>query len=488
MRRALVPACLAALACSTTKKPMTTATGGGGAGGGAGGAGGAATGLGGGGGGMATDMGTFPLAVSANKRYLVGHDGTPFLVAGDAPQCLTVKLSTADMDAYFAMRARQGFNAAWVNLLCTTYTGGTADAATYDGIVPFTAKLGDGRYDLTKPNTAFFARVDAAVDAAAAHGVLLFLDPIETGGFLDTLRSNGLPNARAYGRFLGQRYVGADNITWMSGNDLRAWQSATDDALVHEVALGIKDTDTRHLQTVELDPPTMMSSLDDPTWVPTIDINLTYTYYPTYAQLYVDYNRTNHLPNVMIEANYENENVSSAPHITNAHDCRTQFYWTNLSGGTGSFYGNKDIWPVLSTWAAHMTDPGAVQMGYVQTLFLPRAWWRLVPDQNNTVVTAGLGTLATTGSAQDNDYATTARTDDGTLVMTYMPTARAVTVDMTKLAGAATARWYDPTTGTWTAITGSPFANTGTHVFTPPTAKHADSYSDWVLVLETTPP
>jgi hypothetical protein len=429
--------------------------------------------------------------VSADKRYLVGANSVPFLVAGDAPQCLTARLSPTDMTQYFAMRAAQGFNSAWVNLLCNTYTGGNADGSTYDGIAPFTGTTGDGRADLSKPNPAFFARVDAAVSAAAAAKIVLFLDPIETGGFLPTLQSNGLTAGRAYGQFLGLRYLAANNIVWMSGNDFRAWQSTSDDALVHEVALGIKDKDTRHLQTVELDYPTYMSSLDDALWVPSIDLNLTYTYYPSYAQLYVDDNRTNHLPNIMVEANYEGENMQGGTHLTNAHDIRTQYYWSNLSGATGSFYGNH--WEVFlmasSTWKANFaTDQGAPQIAYVQSLFMSRAWYRLVPDQTNTVVLSGFGTFSASGSAQDNTYATTARTADGTLVMTYIPTARPFDVDMTKLAASAVARWYDPTTGAYTTVSGSPLANAGRKTFTPPTAKHADGYDDWVLVLETSPP
>jgi hypothetical protein len=58
---------------------------------------------------------------------------------------------------------------------------------------------------------------------------------------------------------------------------------------------------------------------------------------------------------------------------------------------------------------------------------------------------------------------------------------------MTKLAAAATGRWLDPTTGTYTAITGSPFGTSGTHTFTPPAAQHADGFADRVLVLETNP-
>jgi hypothetical protein len=438
--------------------------------------------------GSARGPGVFPLGVSANKRYLVRHDGTPFLVAGDAPQCLTARLTVAEMTAYFTTRARQGFNAAWVNALCNKYTGGNDDGTAVDGTAPFLGKLGDGHHDLSRPNPAFFARVDAAVAEAAHHGFVVFLDPIETGGFLETLRANGLAAARTYGRFMGRRYASADNIVWLSGNDFRAWKSATDDALVKAVALGIQETDARHLHTVELDYPVYMSSLDDPIWRPIIELNTTYTYHPTYAQLYADYDRPGHLPNVMIEANYEGENLESGSHVTNAHDVRTQYYWSNLSGATGSFYGQHDVWPLAPAWREHLSDPGAEQMRHVQALFLPRAWYALVPDQDNRVVVSGVGTFSATGNAQDNTYATTARTDDGTLVVTYMPTARAITIDMTKLAAPATARWYDPTTGAYTNIAGSPFASEGRQVFTPPPSPHADGFTDWLLLLETKPP
>ena len=73
------------------------------------------------------------------------------------------------------------------------------------------------------------------------------------------------------------------------------------------------------------------------------------------------------------------------------------------------------------------------------------------------------------------------------LVVTYMPTARNVTVDMSQLAGPVTARWFNPTTGGYTAVAGSPLAASGKQIFTPPAARHADASDDWVLVLETDP-
>ena len=50
---------------------------------------------------------------------------------------------------------------------------------------------------------------------------------------------------------------------------------------------------------------------------------------------------------------------------------------------------------------------------------------------------------------------------------------------MTKLAGPnVSARWYNPTNGTFTTISGSPFANTGSRSFAAPSGR------DSVLVLQ----
>lgn len=54
---------------------------------------------------------------------------------------------------------------------------------------------------------------------------------------------------------------------------------------------------------------------------------------------------------------------------------------------------------------------------------------------------------------------------------------------MTKMRGSTTARWFDPTNGTYTAIAGSPFANTGTRAYTP-TGNNSAGEADWVLRLD----
>ena len=136
-----------------------------------------------------------------------------------------------------------------------------------------------------------------------------------------------------------------------------------------------------------------------------------------------------------------------------------------------------------------------------------------IPDQTHTVVTAGYGRFSclagmalayfgkdpeysfiarvlvrlrkhlAIGSITTSTCATAARTSDGFLVMAYLPTIRAITVDMSKLASMATARWYDPTNGQYADIDGSPFANMGSKEFTP-AGHNSSGDGDLVLVLE----
>jgi hypothetical protein len=422
----------------------------------------------------------FPLKAAEGGRYLVDQKGAPFLIAGESPQALMVNLSEDDAGLFFANRHSHGFNAVWINLLCRKGTGGRADGSTYDGILPF--KTAD---DFTTPNEDYFARCDRMIRLAAKHGLLVILDPCETIDHLKPMLKNGPDKCREFGRYLGERYKGFDNLLWMHGNDFQTWKEAADDAVVQAVAKGIRDKDSRHLHTIELNY-RVSGSLDDASWAPLIELDAAYTYYPTYAQVLKNYNRENAKPVVMIESDYEFEQ-DSTPAVL-----RRQEYWSLLSGAAGQLYGNGYTWPFKSGWKDKLDTPGAKQMAFVQGLFVPRAWHKLVPDQKHTVVVAGYGTFDATTTegnvyVMTSDYVTAARTPDGALAMAYLPSLRTVTVDMTQLSAAATARWYDPSRGTYTAVDGSPLENTGKRKFTPP-GNNGDGDGDWVLVLETKPP
>lgn len=428
------------------------------------------------------------LKKSPNGRYLIDSNKVPFLIAGDSPQSLMVNIATNDADMYFADRQSHAFNSVWIDLLCTTYTGGNADGSTYDGILPFTGYLPGGandlaHYDLTKPNEAYFARCDQMLQLANKYGLVVFLDPIETGGWMTTIMNNGAKNCRAYGRYLGKRYQNFPNIVWLSGNDDSTWRNVTQDVAVSAVALGIKQGDKQHIHTVEFTSPG--GSLDNPRWAGIIKLNGSYTYNPTYAQILKDYQRKKFDPVFLVEANYEFENINGP--VTTAPILRKQEYWANLSGATGQLYGNHATWTFESGWQGLLDTPGAIEMAYVGQLFGPRAWYQLVPDTNHVVVTAGYGTFSSNDTVDNNNYLTAGRTPDGTLVMAFTPVIQQFTVDMTKLSAPATAHWYDPSNGTYTIIVGSPLSNTGTQDFTPP-GNNSDGDGGWVLVLETRSP
>lgn len=435
----------------------------------------------------------YPLKVSANGRYLVDQNNMPFLIAGDTPQGLMSRLSAAEADSYFADRQAHGFNTAgWIDVACAGNDfPRNIYGATYDGIRPFTGFIPGGtdytHYDLAKPNEAYFERLDQVITLAAKHGILVFLDPMETIGWLPTLRNNGAAADYAYGRYLGNRYKKFANIAWLSGNDFNAWRNRIDDAVVQAVAKGIKSVDPGHIQTVELNVFTS-SSLDDPAWAPIISLNSTYTYSPTYIQMLHSYNQAPIMPTYLVEAHYDLENVGRPPDYGTPPVLRREEYWTMLSGGTGQFYGSFYTWSFESGWKSYLDTTGVAQFAIWQHFFTSIPWYDLVPDQSHTIVPAGLGSSGNLQTrVSQSDFCTASRTPNGRVVVAYMPTARTITVNMTNLKAPANARWLDPTNGAYTTIPGGPFANTGTRRFTPSGNNHGGD-SDWVLLLEASGP
>ena len=446
----------------------------------------------------------YPLKASANNRYLVDQNDVPFLLVGDSPQALIGNLSAMEAAFFMENRRRYGINALWINLLCNDGTGCNADGTTFDGIAPFTTAN-----DLSTPNPAYFERADGIINLAAANGMVVILDPIETIGWLRTLRANGIDKAFVFGQYLGNRYKNVSNIIWMHGNDFQSWQNATDDALVQAVARGIRSVDSNHIHTVELNYSTS-GSLEDPSWAPLIELNAAYTYFPTYAQVLTEHNRPNFMPIFMVEANYEYEH-NPGTDGGSTQNLRRQEYWTMLSGAAGQLYGGAHTWQLQKGWKSNLDTPGVMQLSYMKNLFASEKWYDLIPDQTHTVVTSGYGSFSclvgkfladvgkdpdlipralvrirkysAIGSITTSTCATAARTSDGSLVMAYLPTIRTITVDMSKLASIATARWYDPTKGEYADIDGSPFANAGSRKFTPP-GNNSSGDGDWILVLE----
>lgn len=399
-------------------------------------------------------------------------------------------MSEKEADRYFADRQAHGFNTlGWIDVTCAGHDSpDNKDGSTVDGIIPFNGYVQGGRdyqhYDLSEPNPAYFVRLDHIIKLAAKHGLLVFLDPMETNGWLPTLRNNGQKAAFSFGQYLGTRYKTFSNVAWISGNDFVTWKDPKDDALEQAIAKGIRSVAPMQLQTVELNYETS-SSFDDPTWIPIIDLNATYSYSPTYMQMLHSYDQRPVAPSFLVEAHYDQENVGHPPDYGTPPTLRREEYWTMLSGGAGQFYGNFYTWSFSPGWEHYVDTWGVRQLTIWKSFFSSVPWYELISDEDHRVVTAGLGNYGDFATqVSHSDFCTAAKTPGGTFVIAYMPTARTITVNMSALRAPAIAKWFDPTNGKYTAISSTAFENKGMQRFTPPGTNH-DGDSDWVLVLST---
>jgi hypothetical protein len=449
----------------------------------------------------------FPIKASANNRYLVDQNNLPWLLMGDSPQAMIGTIDATDMATYMSARQSQSFNAILVDAICTTYTGCNSAGTAFDGTPPFTTGSSPADYDLSTPNPAFFSQLDALINLAAADGLVVVLDPIETGGWLPTLRNNGPTNAFNYGAYLGNRYKNFTNLIWQSGNDFQTWySSSSDNNLVHQVMLGIASTDTNHLQTIELNYDSSYSN-QDTDLSDVLAADAAYTYYGTYDIVLQSYVSSPILPVFLTEANYEGENVTGGlPGPATVYPLREQIYWTMTSGGGGQLWGNHYTWDFIGGWQNNLITPGALQIAGISGFFGSYPWWNLVPDcisncntgSNHSVLTGGNGTYnGTTLAIEQDNYCSTGWITDGSLAIVYCPgntsppSAYTLTVNMAAFSAPVRARWWDPSNGptgnTYMTIDGSPFPNSGTQNFTTPGTNGINSAGDpdWVLVLDT---
>ena len=434
--------------------------------------------------------GTFvlPVKASSNGRYLVDQNNNPWLLMADSPQAMICTIDAADMATYMSARQSEGFNAINADAICTTYTGGNANGTAFDGTPPFTRGSSPGNYNLLLPNPAYFAELDSMITLAASYGFVVLLDPIETGGWLGCLENNGATNAYSYGAYLGNRYKNFTNIIWFSGNDFQTWSSSsTDNNLVKQVMAGIASADSNHLQTIELNYHFSYSN-QDTALASYLGADGVYTYYETYDCVLQAYASSPTIPAYLAEANYEGENNQGwLPAVAGTYVLREQAYWTLTSGGVGQIYGDHYTWGFISGWQSNLSTPGALEIQYINKLFGSVAWWDLVPDTTHEIVTAGYGTYdGSNGNLTTATYCTTSWISSGSLALTYCPNASTLTVDLAKFSGPVTAQWYDPSNGAYSAISGSPFPNSGTQEFITPGNNH-DGDPDWVLVMSAPP-
>lgn len=420
----------------------------------------------------------FPLSVSSDRRHLVDRRGRPFLYHADTPWMIFLKLTEAEAKEYMARRKEQGFTALQVQL--TGFLGMTNRA----GELPFAGR--PPQQDFARRNELFFAHVDRVVREAERQGLLLAIAPLWSGccgegwagkgkdGSLKPLNVNGAEKARELGRWLGRRYGRFPNVMWILGGDNDPGNAREE---MRALGLGLKEAAPRQLVTFHA--ASSHSSTDVwPANEPWLDVSMVYTYFRGFNKAWeknqpdvyevsrAELAKVPVRPFFLGESTYEGEHGEWG----SALQARKQAWWCLLGGGFGHAYGSPN-WNFPPNWREIMELPGAVTLKHLRTLLESRPWWKLVPDTRDTVIVEGRGAFAA------NDYAVTALADDGSFALTYLPTKRTISLDLTRLSSArVAARWFNPRTGESLRI--GEFARQEHHSFTPP----ADG--DWVLVLD----
>ena len=333
-------------------------------------------------------------------------------------------------------------------------------------MTPFTGQ------PFTTPREAYFAHVDQVLKSAAEKGIAVFLFPLYLGhgcgdeGWCPEVQNATISDMRAWGEYVGNRYANYDNIVWVIGGDT---DPTPVKAKVQAMVDGILSRDTRHPFTVHNGRGVMaVTPWSGAEW---LNINSTYTNGIDYQQAVAAYNISPPKPFFLIESQYENEEGITAQLL------RAQSYWTILQRGIRSFFWQlpclgvrlyRPQLPCCDGLASAIDSPGALGMQHFQALFNSRRWETLVPDTSQGVLMAGNGTFG------DTDYASAACAADGSSIIAYLPSSRAIIVNGTCLTGSTMiAWWYDPSNGVATQI--GMFPTAMPQHFTPPTN------GDWVL-------
>jgi hypothetical protein len=397
------------------------------------------------------------------------------MMHGDTAWSLIASLSQSDALVYLDDRRNRGFNTILVSLLEHKFAQ-NAPANVY-GNHPF---LSPGDY--TTPNESYFSHADWVIQQAESRGLLVLLTPSYIGyigsdeGWYTEMVANGAAKLRAYGRYLATRFAARRNILWVHAGD----DNPPDKSVVRAIADGIRDVDAATLHTVHCGIDTSgLQYWSGETW---LAVNTVYTRSNISAATATEYERSQQMPVFFIEGSYEDE-ACCGPRVTE-EGLRRQAFHSVLSGAFGHVFGNNPMWhfagPGLSSaptdWRGALNSRGVQTMSHFRTILYQANWPTLVPDLSNAYLASGLGA----GDAR----AVAAVGSDRRAALAYVPTQRAITVNLARLSGPRVSlKWFDPSNGDYAAIDATPVSNSGSRTLTPP-AQNAAGYADWVLLAE----
>jgi hypothetical protein len=362
-----------------------------------------------------------PIQVSANGRYFLDHRGKPCFWLGDTQwnlfRCHGFSAARLILDD----RRAKGFNV--VQVMGPGCARDVHTAPVFGEAFP--------ERDVARPSEAYFANVDQIIAYAGQLGIALAI-----GLDHPALRLTNLDNARAYGRWVGQRYRQHGHLIWIPTYLVPDEEHLP---VMRELVAGLREGGAQGLATSHPDPahPTVSSSLAHRE--PWLDFNCIQTFKSThllYQAVQHDYDLAPPKPVVMAEGAYEAGSEYGFP-VTPLW-VRRQAYWSYLAGGHHS-YGHNDAWRVLPTWKEALGAPGAHQLRVLREIFEKVRWWELAPDPSFFAAGAGEGNARNAAAvAEGRDWA---------MVYLSHPCQVSLRLGSLQAKGPLAAQWLDPRGG-----------------------------------------
>ena len=401
------------------------------------------------------------LTITANGRYLQHENGTPFFWLGETGWLLPERLNQDEAEFYLSECAKRGYNVVQVQTMDKVGTRNAyGQPATPEG---FNFKNID-----KKGVYGYWDHMDFIIRTAEKKGIYVGMVCIWGGpvakGDMDVTQ------AKAYGKFLAERYKDYPNIIWFIGGDIRGdvktevWEA---------LATSIRTVDKNHLMTYHPRGRTCSSAwFHNAEW---LDFNMFQSGHRRYGQRKGD-------GDYPIEENTEEDNwrfvekalaktpvkpvidgepsYEDIPHGLHekyearwsAADVRRYAYWSVFAGAFGHTYGHNSIMQFYKPgvtgsffpsryWYDCLHDPGFNQMKFLKELILKFPFAERIPDQS---VIAGVN-----GERYDRAIAT--RGSDYLLVYNY--SGRPMKIDLSKISGEKkNCWWFNPANGQYDFI------------------------------------
>lgn len=390
------------------------------------------------------------LVVSEEGRYLKHENGAPFFWLGDTGWLLPQRLNRDEAEFYLEQCKRRGYNVVQIQTV-----NGVPNMNFYGQ-----SSMPDGFNfkDINKKGVyGYWDNMDNIIKTAERKGIYIGMvciwgSPVARGDM-------NVEQAKAYGKFLAERYKDSPNIIWFIGGDIRGdVKTEVWEALAHS----IKAIDKNHIMTFHPRGRTTSAAwFNGADW---LDFNMFQSGHRRYGQRngdgdypieenteednwrFVEASQSKTPLKPVIDGEPIYEDIPQGLHDPNetrwnANDVRRYAYWSVFAGSFGHTYGHNSImqfthpgvgsaYGAKKPWWDALEDPGFNQMKYVKNLMLTFPYFERIPDQSIIV--------GQNGERYDRAIAT--RGNDYMLVYNY--SGRPMQIDLGKISGAKKNAWW----------------------------------------------